>query len=391
MRVALLTKEWPPNVYGGAGVHVSQLATALKAENIDIEVHCFGEPRADAIAHPIPVEFVNSNPALAALAIDLAMADALNADLIHSHTWYTNLAGHIGGLLQEKPHVITAHSLEPHRPWKAEQLGGGYRISSWAERTSYESAAAIIAVSDGMRSDILDTYPQLNPAKVFTVRNGIDTHVFKPNHDLEVLHKYGIRSDKPFALFVGRITRQKGLAHLLKAWQSVDPKIGLVLAAGAADEASIGSQIAELVATLQAERENIIWIQQMLPTTELTALLTAARVFVCPSIYEPLGIVNLEAMACETAVVASAVGGIPEVVAHQVTGELVRYGDKDVDFESGLASAINRVGADAELAKRYGEAGRERVVAEFGWSQVAQATIEVYRHVLQGDSGKFYE
>jgi starch synthase len=382
MRVALLTKEWPPNVYGGAGVHVKQLATALRVERIDLEVHCFGEPRQDAIAHATPVGFVDANPALAALATDLAMAGALNADLFHSHTWYTNLAGHIGGLLHGRPHVITAHSLEPRRPWKAEQLGGGYRISSWAERSAYEAASAIISVSDGMRSDILDTYPQLDSAKVFTVRNGVDTEVFKPNHDLDVLHKYGIPPEEPFALFVGRITRQKGLAHLLRAWQSVDPNIGLVLAAGATDEEVIGAEVEELVAKLQGERKNIIWIRQMLATPHLTALLTAARVFVCPSIYEPLGIVNLEAMACATAVVASAVGGIPEVVAHEVTGELVRYGDRDADFESGLAAAINKVAGDAELAKRYGAAGRERVVAEFGWSQVAQATIEVYRQVL---------
>jgi starch synthase len=382
MRVALLTKEWPPNIYGGAGVHVTQLAAALRQENVDLEVHCFGEPRPDAIAHATPAGFVDANPALVALATDLAMAGALNADLFHSHTWYTNLAGHIGGLLHGRPHVITAHSLEPRRPWKAEQLGGGYRISSWAEKSAFEAASAIISVSDGMRSDILDSYPQLDSAKVFTVRNGVDTDVFKPNLDLEPLRKYQIPTEEPFALFVGRITRQKGLNHLLRAWQSVDPSIGLVLAAGAADEEGIGAEIEDLVAKLQGQRKNIIWIRQMLTTPELTALLTAARVFVCPSIYEPLGIVNLEAMACATAVVASDVGGIPEVVAHEVTGELVRYGDKDAEFDSDLAQAINRVASDAELAKRYGAAGRERVVAEFGWSQVAKATIEVYRRAL---------
>jgi starch synthase len=382
MRVALLTKEWPPNVYGGAGVHVTQLAKALRDERIDLEVHCFGEPRHDANAHATPTGFTDANPALAALATDLSMASAINADVIHSHTWYTNLAGHIGGLLHGRPHVITAHSLEPRRPWKEEQLGGGYRISSWAEKTSYESASAIIAVSDGMRSDILDAYPGLDAAKVFTVRNGVDTDVFKPNHELDVLREYSIPTDEPFALFVGRITRQKGLAHLLRAWQFVDPKIGLVLAAGAADEEGIGAEVEDLVAKLQLERKNIVWIRQMLTTPQLTALLTAARVFVCPSIYEPLGIVNLEAMACATAVVASAVGGIPEVVAHAVTGELVRYDDRDADFESGLAEAINRVGGDAGLAARYGEAGRDRVVAEFGWPQVAQATIEIYRRVM---------
>lgn len=382
MRVALLTKEWPPAIYGGAGVHVTQLAKALKQEGVDLEVHCFGEPRKDAIAHATPVGFGEVNPALAALATDLDMAGALNADLFHSHTWYTNLAGHVGGLLHGKPHVVTAHSLEPRRPWKAEQLGGGYRISSWAEKSAFEGAAAIISVSDGMRSELLVAYPELDPTKVVTIRNGVDTELFKPNHDPSVLEEYGISTEQPFALFVGRITRQKGLAHLLRAWQAVSPDIGLVLAAGAADEEVIGAEVEELVAKLQSERKRITWIRQMLSTPQLTALLTAARVFVCPSIYEPLGIVNLEAMACATAVVASAVGGIPEVVAHEVTGELVRYSDKDVDFEFQLAEAINKVGGDSELAKRYGLAGRGRVVAEFGWAQVAKETIEVYRSVL---------
>ncbi|HUW77264.1 MAG TPA: glycogen synthase [Candidatus Nanopelagicaceae bacterium] len=382
MRVALLTKEWPPNVYGGAGVHVTQLARALAKASVEVEVHCFGQPRSDAIAQPTPQEFLNANPALAALATDLAMADGLTADLLHSHTWYANFAGHIGGLLHDRPHVLTAHSLEPLRPWKAEQLGGGYRISSWAEKTAYESAAAIISVSDGMRGDILNSYPKLDPAKVFTVRNGVDTEVFKPNNDLEVLTEFGILTNAPFALFVGRITRQKGLAHLLRAWKLVNPDLTLVLAAGAADEERIGAEVEELVESLQGERKNIIWIRKMLSTRQLTSLLTAARVFVCPSIYEPLGIVNLEAMACGTAVVASAVGGIPEVVAHEVTGELVPYTDNDAEFEFGLANTINRVAENPDLAKRYGEAGRERAVAEFGWAQVAKDTIAVYQRAL---------
>lgn len=385
MRVALLTKEWPPAIYGGAGVHVKQLAKALEEEGVELEVHCFGEPRQDAIAHATPVGFAGANPAIAALATDLAMAEALQqggAELFHSHTWYTNLAGHIGALLHGRPHVITAHSLEPRRPWKADQLAGGYRISSWVEESAYESAAAIIAVSDGMRADILEVYPQLDPAKVFTVRNGIDTEVFKPHEDPRVLREYGIPTEEPFALFVGRITRQKGLTHLLRAWQNVDPSIGLVLAAGAADEAGIGAEVEDLVTKLQSERKNVIWVREMLSTPQLTALLTAARVFVCPSIYEPLGIVNLEAMACSTAVVASAVGGIPEVVSHGVTGELVRYSNNDLEFESQFALAINKVAGDSELAERYGQAGRERVVAEFGWSKIARETIEVYRKVL---------
>jgi len=382
MRVALLTKEWPPAIYGGAGVHVTQLAKSLRQEGVDLSVHCFGQPREDATAHATPEPFAQANPALQALATDLAMANAVDAEVIHSHTWYTNLAGHVGGLLHGRPHVITAHSLEPLRPWKAEQLGGGYRISAWAEKTAYEAASAVIAVSDGMRADVLSAYPTLDPARVFTVRNGVDTEIFKPNPDLGIVRGFGIASEQPYALFVGRITRQKGLAHLLRAWRQVDASVGLVLAAGEADEVGIGSEVESLVAELQRERKNIIWIRQMLNTSELTALLTSARLLVCPSIYEPLGIVNLEAMACGTAVVASAVGGIPEVVAHGITGELVRYADIDSEFEAELAEAINRVAGDPVLARGYGEAGRARVVSEFGWRQVAQATIEIYRKVL---------
>ncbi len=387
MQVALLTKEWPPAIYGGAGVHVRQLAKALKQEGIQLSVHCFGEPREDAVAHATPDSFADANPALQALATDLAMANAVDAEIIHSHTWYTNLAGHIGGLLHGRPHVITAHSLEPRRPWKAEQLGGGYRISSWVEKTAYEAASAVIAVSDGMRADVLSTYPALNPDHVFTVRNGIDTEIFKPNQDPDILRRFGIDTGQPYALFVGRITRQKGLAHLLRAWRQVDVGVGLVLAAGEADEAGIGSEVESLVAGLQRERKNVIWIHQMLNTPELTALLTSARLLVCPSIYEPLGIVNLEAMACGTAVVASAVGGIPEVVVPGITGELVRYTGIGSEFEAELSEAINRVAGDPVLAQSYGEAGRARAVSEFGWRQVAQATIEVYRKVLDRQVG----
>lgn len=387
MQVALLTKEWPPAIYGGAGVHVTQLAKALRQEGIQLSVHCFGEPREDAVAHATPSSFAGANPALQALATDLAMANSVDAEVIHSHTWYTNLAGHLGGLLRGRPHVITAHSLEPRRPWKAEQLGGGYRISSWVEKTAYEAASAIIAVSDGMRADVLSTYPTLNPDHVFTVRNGIDTEIFKPNPDPGTLRRFGIDISQPYALFVGRITRQKGLTHLLRAWRQVDVNIGLVLAAGEADEAGIGSEVESLVARLQQERKNIIWLRQMLNTSELTALLTSARLLVCPSIYEPLGIVNLEAMACGTAVIASAVGGIPEVVADGITGELVRYAGIGHEFEAELAEAINRVAGDPALAQSYGEAGRARAVSEFGWRQVAQATIEIYRKVLDRQVG----
>ena len=279
------------------------------------------------------------------------------------------------------PHVITAHSLEPLRPWKAEQLGGGYQISSWAEKISYESASAIIAVSDGMRADVLKAYPKIDTNKVVTIRNGIDTKAFAPNPNSEVLKKYGINS--PYGLFVGRITRQKGLAHLLRAWQRVPKDYSLVLAAGSPDEPAIGAEVEQLIAELSKQRGNIIWIKQMLDREELTALLTKAQVFLCPSIYEPLGIVNLEAMACETAVVASKVGGIPEVVVDNETGLLVDYSSNPSEFEDLLASAINKLMSDKSLSIKYGQAGRIRAIEHFGWDKVANSTIELYRSLIK--------
>ena len=381
----MLTKEWPPAIYGGAGVHVVNLVSALRERNdIRVDVHCFGESRSDALAYQVPDSSIN--PALSALITDAMMANAISGiDLVHSHTWYTNMAGHWTKVMQGVPHVVTAHSLEPRRPWKAEQLGGGYQLSSWAESTAYHAADAIIAVSDGMRSDVLEAYPNLDPSKVHTIRNGVDTEKFLPNFDSQLIEPLltsvngSIPLDAPFAIFVGRITRQKGVAHLLRAWRDVDPSLGLVLAAGAADEPGIGKEIADLVQELQQSRKNIVWIKEMLPHQELTALLTHARMFICPSIYEPLGIVNLEAMACGTAVVASAVGGIPEVVSHGGTGELVSYSDTDSEFESGLAQAINRVGLNADLAQKYGAAGRERARLEFDWESVAKATLALYQ------------
>ncbi|HEX7405705.1 MAG TPA: glycogen synthase, partial [Candidatus Nanopelagicaceae bacterium] len=296
IRVGLVTKEWPPHVYGGAGVHVVQLAQALeKLPQISLAVHCFGEERADAIGYPTPLEFRNSNPAIAAVATDLAIADALaTADVVHTHTWYANMAGHVASLIHGIPHIMSGHSLEPLRPWKADQLGGGYQLSSWVEKTAIESAAAVIAVSDGMRADILSAYPNVDPTKVRTIRNGVDTEKFAPNYDKSTLAKYGISGN--YALFVGRITRQKGLAHLLRAWKEVPSQYGLVIAAGSPDEPGIGTEIAELIHELKRSRSNVWWIQEMLPHNELTAVLTAADLFICPSIYEPLGIVNLEAM-----------------------------------------------------------------------------------------------
>ena len=385
VRVAVVTKEWPPTVYGGAGVHVVQLSQALrKLANLEVQVHCFGGARTDgSFGYETPSEFSDANPALQAIATDLAIARNLgDADIIHSHTWYANMAGHVASLLYGTPHIVSAHSLEPLRPWKSEQLGGGYQISSWAEKTAYESADAIIAVSDGMRGDVLRAYPDVDPTKVVTIRNGVDTNRFAPNSDSSVLEEFGITGR--YAMFVGRITRQKGLAHLLRAWRDVPHEYGLVLAAGSPDEPAIGAEVAELIAELQSTRSNVWWIKEMLPHEKLTAALTHADLFLCPSIYEPLGIVNLEAMGCETAVLASRVGGIPEVVAHTQTGELVDYTENDIPaFEASLSAAISRLMGNPELLMQYGTAGRARAQSEFGWEAVAASTLALYQSVIE--------
>jgi len=383
MRIGIVTKEWPPAVYGGAGVHVVQLTQALrKVSGVEVDVHCFGGARTDgAFGYDTPSEFASANPALQAIATDLAIANKLgNVDVIHTHTWYANMAGHTASLLYGTPHIVSAHSLEPLRPWKAEQLGGGYKISSWAEKTAYEAAAAIIAVSDGMRADVLSAYPDVDPAKVVTIRNGVDTDKFAPNHDESVLQEFGITGR--YAMFVGRITRQKGLAHLLRAWKNVPAEYGLVLAAGSPDEETIGNEVAALIAELQSTRSNVWWIKEMLPHDKLTAALTRADLFLCPSIYEPLGIVNLEAMGCETAVLASRVGGIPEVVSHKQTGELVDYTTDHAKFESDLTNAISSLMANPELLDKYGKAGRARAQSEFGWDAVAAQTVALYKSVI---------
>jgi len=383
-RVGLVTKEWPPQVYGGAGVHAVQLTQALRElDGVSVDVHCFGGVRDDgAIGYSTPASFVDANPAVQAIATDLDIANNLqNVDVIHSHTWYANMAGHFGSLLHGIPHVITAHSLEPLRPWKADQLGGGYQISSWAEKSAYESADAIIAVSDGMRADVLTAYPNVDPAKVVTIRNGVDVDRFKPTTDSALLTELGI--DGRYAIFVGRITRQKGLAHLLRAWQNVPAEYGLVLAAGSPDEETIGNEVKALIEELQKTRPNVIWIPEMLPHEKLCALLTSADLFICPSIYEPLGIVNLEAMACETAVLATRVGGIPEVVADGSTGKLVNYSGDGTTLESDLESAIIELMNKPALLKQYGEAGRKRAASEFGWPAVARATLALYQSLIK--------
>ena len=383
-RIGLVTKEWPPAVYGGAGVHVVQLSQALRnISGIEVEVHCFGGARSDgAFGYDTPVEFADANPAIQAIATDLAIAQNLSrVDVIHSHTWYANMAGHTASLLYGTPHIVSAHSLEPLRPWKAEQLGGGYALSSWVEKTAYEAAAAIIAVSDGMRADVIAAYPDIDPKKIVTIRNGVDTTKFAPNNDDSVLKEFGITGR--YAMFVGRITRQKGLAHLLRAWKNVPAEYGLVLAAGSPDEETIGNEVAALIAELQSTRKNVWWIKEMLPHNKLTAALTHADLFLCPSIYEPLGIVNLEAMGCQTAVLASRVGGIPEVVNHGVTGQLVDYTEDHAKFESDLAAAATSLMGQPDLLTQYGQAGRARAMQEFGWDAVAAQTVQLYKNVIQ--------
>lgn len=378
----MITKEWPPHIYGGAGVHVSNLVSALsEISGTSVEVHCFGPKRNDAFNYELTGELAKVNPALQALLIDSDIASKLNrVDIAHSHTWYANLAGYLASKMFGIPHVVTAHSLEPLRPWKAEQLGGGYQISSWVEKLAYENADAIIAVSAGMKKDVLQAYPSIDSKRVHVILNGINTAKFAPNLNSATLGKYGIK--EPFALFVGRITRQKGLAHLLRAWRQVPSEYSLVLAAGSPDEPAIGAEVETLIKELSAERGNIHWIKDMLPHDELTSLLSHARVFLCPSIYEPLGIVNLEAMACETAVVASKVGGIPEVVVDGESGLLVELDDDREIFESNFAAAINQVMSDLSLANKLGKAGRIRTVEDFGWDKVATSTVDLYRSLI---------
>ena len=381
MRVGLLTREYPPDVYGGAGVHVEFLARELAAL-VDVEVHCWGEGRGVGVVRHRPWSVLDTaNDALRTFSVDLAMTAGLEGrELVHSHTWYANLAGHLGKLLYGIPHVMTAHSLEPLRPWKAEQLGGGYALSSWAERTAIESADAVIAVSGAMREDILACYPTLDPARVHIVHNGIDTTLYRPDHGTEALTRVGLDPDRPFVLFVGRITRQKGVPHLLRAVRDIDPAAQVVLCAGAPDTPEIDREFRELYEELSRVREGVHWIPQMLPRPDVIQLLTHAAVFVCPSVYEPLGIVNLEAMACGTPVVASRVGGIPEVVDDGKTGLLVPVDD---DFEPALARALDSILGDPEGARRMGEAGRERAVGEFGWDAVARRTVRLYEEILK--------
>ncbi|KUN00450.1 glycosyl transferase family 1 [Streptomyces yokosukanensis] len=392
MRVDLLTREYPPFVYGGAGVHVGQLTQHLR-NLVDLRVHCYGESHTEAgvVTHQVTESLVDANSALKAMAVNLSMSDAVRGtSVVHSHTWYANFAGHLAKVLHDVPHVATAHSLEPMRPWKAEQLSGGYRLSSFMEETAFVGADRIIAVSQAMADDIVQTYPRVDPGRVSVVHNGIDADEFAPDHETTYLEEFGISPDRPVIACVARITRQKGLGHLLRAAEHFTRDAQLVIVAQASDTPEQRRRFGLEVARLRGSGRQVTWIGGDFPRQALRQLMTLARVFVCPSIYEPMGIVNLEAMACGTAVVATATGGIPEVVVQGETGLLVPLeagsdgnGEPEVPevFAKEIAARVNHLIDDPATARRLGSAGRERVVARFSWPSVAEQVRRVYEAV----------
>jgi len=389
MKLALLTREYPPDVYGGAGIHVEYLVRELR-RLVDVSVQCWGSPRDEhgvsahqpwaALSEPKP-----ESAALQAMSINLAMAGAVKGvDLVHSHTWYANLGGHLAKLMWSIPHVVTTHSLEPLRPWKADQLGGGYALSTFCEQTAIEAADAVIAVSQGTRQDVLSSYPKVHPERVHVIHNGIDPEIYRPTPSDQVLARYGV-DPGPFALFTGRITRQKGLSLLLAAAHKIDPAYQVVIVASSPDTPEIAAEVEALAERVRSERGNLVWIGRFIPLEDLISLYSGATVFVCPSIYEPFGLVNLEAMACETAVVASRVGGIPEIVVEGETGYLVDYDPDDIEaFTTALAGRVQEVLSDPALAARMGKAGRQRVLQHFGWPAIAARTVELYDSLLSG-------
>ena len=396
-KVAFFTNEYPPHVYGGAGVHVEYLSREL-SKRVPVEVRCFGEqdvqdPRLRVKGYgPWSEARVNTDPrfggALDAMYRSLAMAkDTLDASVVHAHTWYVQFAGFMAKKLWGVPFVLTTHSLEPLRPWKVEQLGNAYHLSTWIEKNGIYDADAIIAVSKETRNDVLRCFPEVDPDKVHVIHNGIDLNQYRKSPSVEALVKRGVDPEKPYVLFVGRVTRQKGIIHLVKAIPQIDPSIQVVLCAGAPDTPEIGKEMTESVEAVSANRPGVIWIREMLPREEVIQFYSNASVFCCPSVYEPFGIINLEAMACETAVVASAVGGIPEVVVPEETGLLVdlelKPGTFDpvnpAQFSAGLAAAINRVALNPALREKFERNGRRRVEDHFSWTAISQRTLDLYK------------
>jgi alpha-maltose-1-phosphate synthase len=401
MRVALFTREFPPSVYGGAGVHVDYLSREL-AKHIEVEVHCWGSQNSDNknlhVRGAEPWEEVSNGTksefkgTLEALSVNLTQVKALSAmDIVHTHTWYVSMAGYLAKMLYKVPLVVTTHSLEPLRAWKAEQLGRGYAMSSWMERTAILDADAVIAVSESTRADILRAYPEVKPDRIHVIYNGIDPSEYQKTAETEALTDYGIDTSNPYVLFVGRITRQKGVTHLADAIRYLPPQTQLVLCAGAPDTQDIAAEMREKIENARRDHPHIIWIEKMITKREAIQLYSHARVFCCPSVYEPFGIVNLEAMACRTSVVASATGGIKEVVVDGETGYLVPFKQDPVTsfpldpekFARDLAFGINRLLEDPDKCRRFGNAGRRRVEEIFNWSAIAQQTIGLYQELIR--------
>jgi len=400
LRVGIMTREYPPNVYGGAGVHVEYLSREL-ARLIEVEVHCWGQQNSDQgklhvrgdqpwplIAERTEEKF---RTALETFSLNLLQMTTLSAiDIVHTHTWYVSMAGFLAKKLYKIPFVLTTHSLEPLRAWKSEQLGSGYAMSSWMERTAILDADAVIAVSQGTRKDILRAYPDIDPSRIHVIYNGIDLDEYRQVQANNALERYGVDTRRPYVLFVGRITRQKGVTHLVDAIAYLPPDTQVVLCAGAPDTPEIAAEMRAKIDRAKTDHPHIIWIEKMLTKPEAIQLYSHAAVFCCPSVYEPFGIINLEAMACRAPVVASATGGILEVVVDGETGYLVPFEQDPVTsfplqpekFSKDLAAKISELLSDPARAKRFGEAGRKRVEQTFSWSAIATQTIELYKELL---------
>ena len=401
MRVGIFTREYPPQVYGGAGVHVDYLSREL-AKEIEVEVHCWGPQQSDQgnlhVRGAEPwAEITNGTEgkfkgALEAFSLNLTQVKALiGVDIVHTHTWYVSMAGYLAKKLYGMPFVLTTHSLEPLRAWKAEQLGSGYAMSSWMERTGILDADAIIAVSQGTKADILRAYPEVEPARIHVIYNGIDLSEYQKTTETKALTDYGVDPAVPYVLFVGRITRQKGVTHLVDAIRYLPPETQMVLCAGAPDTPEIASELREKVEEARKGHPRIVWIEKMVTKREAIQLYSHARVFCCPSVYEPFGIINLEAMACRAPVVASSTGGIKEVVVDDETGYLVPFDQDPVTsfprdperFARDLAARLNEMLEDPEKCRRFGDAGRRRVEEIFSWTAIAHQTIELYERLIK--------